>query len=451
MQAEKKTAQGSNPCSGFKDFMETAKNCWTIQTVTIILLKISSENNNVRLDFYLGQTRRKAIIRNPEILNGSLITGTELTIRLFTPSDERQQQEAELILTENDFLPDEFCRKLSGQPPDLSVFFGLISTPEQNTGRFYMLRDHNADGLLLCTGIYTIRNGKGYCGDFDGQWPLRYEIIENFFYGIARPESGIKKWKHSSIRLSEINIDISIRNLNRKFRNYAALWHKYNFFYSDDWSLKFYRKQARLGFIAITHSEKGINRLTPQLQREYAVLDWKNLTVDRGVRKILDSGRIQNENIRLQISPDPDETIRQLRKAWEQTWITDEYTELIKLLSDECRIKKDRRFRVWGVTLSAGSGQRVISGELGYSIGKTYTSLSGFFHREERRFNNFGKLQMVLLAGILENAGIEFWNLGQPYMEYKLKLGAEVVPRGLFFKRWDKAVRGRTPDIGGLY
>ena len=52
-----------------------------------------------------------------------------------------------------------------------------------------------------------------------------------------------------------------------------------------------------------------------------------------------------------------------------------------------------------------------------------------------------------MLAEVLEQAGIAFWNLGQPYMEYKLKLGADVVPRGLFLKRWDKSVRGRTPDL----
>ncbi|HAK46172.1 MAG TPA: hypothetical protein DCO79_09690, partial [Spirochaeta sp.] len=104
-------------------------------------------------------------------------------------------------------------------------------------------------------------------------------------------------------------------------------------------------------------------------------------------------------------------------------------------------------FRIWGGTLSAGDDDKIIAGELGYSIGKTYTNLSGFFHREERKYNNFGKLQMVMLARKLEKAGIAFWNLGQPYMEYKLKLGADVVPRGLFLKRWDRAVRGRTPDL----
>ena len=58
-----------------------------------------------------------------------------------------------------------------------------------------------------------------------------------------------------------------------------------------------------------------------------------------------------------------------------------------------------------------------------------------------------GKLQMVMLADVLERAGIAFWNLGQPYMEYKIKLGAEVVPRGVFLKRWDKAVRGKTINL----
>ncbi len=417
------------------------------QALTVTLVKITSFARTCFLHYFLDGEHYNAILKNPDVLSGNIITGTELKINLYT-SDTDAFPEAELLLSDNDFIPEDFIAVHKKQLPAYSTFFGLISKPENGRGRYYMLRDHNADGLLLCTGTYEIKNGKGCCSVFDGQWPLRYNIIENYYYGIDRPESEIEYWKHPRIKLRKIDDNLIFKNLKKSYRDYAAGWHRYNFFFSDDWSLQFYRKQAILGFISITHTENGKNRLTPQLQREYAVLDWKNLVIDKGVGKIIGSGRIEKENISLHIDADPATALEQLRKAWPETWITDRYAELVIKLAAECIRKKDKRFRMWGVTLTAGSDKNIIAGELGYSIGKTYTSLSGFFHRGEKQYNNFGKLQMVMLADVLRKAGIKFWNLGQPYMEYKIKLGAEVVPRGLFLKRWDKAVRGRTPELG---
>ena len=56
-------------------------------------------------------------------------------------------------------------------------------------------------------------------------------------------------------------------------------------------------------------------------------------------------------------------------------------------------------------------------------------------------------VQLVMLARRLEASGFEFWNLGHPYMDYKTKLGAEVLPRTRFLPRWDTATKG---DAGRL-
>ena len=80
----------------------------------------------------------------------------------------------------------------------------------------------------------------------------------------------------------------------------------------------------------------------------------------------------------------------------------------------------------------------VCAGEIGYTIGKTYTSLSGFFIRKDRRYDNFGKLQLYLLAKLLLKQGYEFWNLGHPYMQYKIDLGANILDRNLFLSKWLK-------------
>ena len=92
----------------------------------------------------------------------------------------------------------------------------------------------------------------------------------------------------------------------------------------------------------------------------------------------------------------------------------------------------------------------LVAGEVGYTIGRTYTSLSGFSSRKKEHANT-GTLQLVLLAGYLQAEGFLFWNLGHPSMEYKTRLGAEILPRRQFLNRWEEA-RDETliaPGISG--
>ena len=96
-------------------------------------------------------------------------------------------------------------------------------------------------------------------------------------------------------------------------------------------------------------------------------------------------------------------------------------------------------FVLHGVELWSCRSQQLIAGELGYTIGRTYTSLSGFHTPDrpgQRRWRNFGTLQSWLLAKRLEDRAYAFWNLGHPYMEYKLELGARVLERADFLQRW---------------
>ena len=176
---------------------------------------------------------------------------------------------------------------------------------------------------MLCTGKFSIGKKICKCEKFDNEWILGYNTIENFFYSFEREDSEIPRWKHPDIKLKKIDENLTLKNLSKTFRNYAAEWNRFNFFYSDEWNIRFYRKQAKLGFIAITHFEDNKLHLTPQLQREYAVLDWKNLVIDKKVKKILLSDRIRNEKIELKISPDPAETLENLTTAWPETWIAE--------------------------------------------------------------------------------------------------------------------------------
>ena len=74
--------------------------------------------------------------------------------------------------------------------------------------------------------------------------------------------------------------------------------------------------------------------------------------------------------------------------------------------------------------------EQLIAAEIGFSIGKVYTSLSGWSDRESG--TGAGWTQLVLLGHWLQQRGYAFWSLGHcysPAMDYKRQLGQRVYPR----------------------
>ena len=93
-------------------------------------------------------------------------------------------------------------------------------------------------------------------------------------------------------------------------------------------------------------------------------------------------------------------------------------------------------FFLIAVELWSGRQNVMIGGEVGYTIGGAYTSLSGFLDRGNPVSNTMGTVQLLTLARLLQKNGYEFWNLGHPHMEYKVRIGAKILPRPEFLKRW---------------
>lgn len=261
----------------------------------------------------------------------------------------------------------------------------------------------------MITGIYRVDGIVGQCHEPDGIWPLRYGLIEKYFYGTNWSRSPIQAWSEYPIDTRTTLEYLNQEDLNHRYRTYIQENLLLESFLSDDWSCDFYRAQARLGFIAISRTVRNHIKLLPQLQREYALLDWTKLHISRKVQKLIrrkDRGEIAYH---LDISSDPSEVLDHLMATWSRsTWLKPQYADLIRKLASPSEKKKDHNFRIWGIILRAGDENLPIAGELGYTIGQTYASLSGFHHREDKTYDNYGKLQMVLLARVLEDAGIEF-------------------------------------------
>jgi len=220
---------------------------------------------------------------------------------------------------------------------------------------------------------------------------------------------------------------------------------EHTLFWSQRWEPGFYIALAEAGFISISMADPGLGDvLIAELQESYAVLDWDRLHVSRHLGKLLRSGRIESEGVELRVVDDPAPVITRLLEQYrESTWLTDTYVELLHRLPTA----DVPAFSLHGVELWSRERDLLVAGELGYTIGRTYTSLSGF-HTPDTvdagRWRHFGTLQMWLLAKRLQERSYAFWNLGHPYQGYKTALGARLLPRGEFLERWLKAQGERT-------
>ena len=76
---------------------------------------------------------------------------------------------------------------------------------------------------------------------------------------------------------------------------------------------------------------------------------------------------------------------------------------------------------IWNVE----SGQ-LVGGELGYSVGGIYSSLTGYSDEESA-----GSVQLTALGCLLTRCGFEYWDLGMD-LDYKRRLGAQLMPRDEF-------------------
>jgi Leu/Phe-tRNA-protein transferase len=219
---------------------------------------------------------------------------------------------------------------------------------------------------------------------------------------------------------------ITYENLqNHNILQYIYADSETDYYWSDDFSEQFYISLAQAGFICVTHAQEEQLFLLPEIQKSYAVLDFENLHISKKVLKLL-----RKEQFELRFNSAFDEVIAQIQSSFEPCWLTGDYATLMQKLAS----KKYDNFSLFSCELFDKEKGTLIAGEIGYITQGVYTSLSGFCSKE-KAYANWGTLQLVLLAQALEKS-VKFWNLGHPYMEYKIALGAKVLTRDTFLERW---------------
>ncbi|QOP45893.1 GNAT family N-acetyltransferase [Sulfurimonas paralvinellae] len=215
---------------------------------------------------------------------------------------------------------------------------------------------------------------------------------------------------------------------------------KVNYYWSDEWNDALYIKLAQLGFISTSYDTLEGLVLLPEIQFEYGVLDFDKLHISSKVRKL-----IAKDEFTLSFNNNFDAVLHNIQKQHQRyNWLKGDYLTLMKNMHRNHNSYDN--FRLHSIELVSRVTKELIAGEIGYVIGTTYTSLSGFSSRE-KRYNNCGKLQLVLLAQQLQKEGFAFWNMGHPHMEYKKRLGTTVLSRETFLKRWGDAANKNLKDL----
>lgn len=153
-------------------------------------------------------------------------------------------------------------------------------------------------------------------------------------------------------------------------------------------------------------------------------LDWRDVHVSRQVRK-------RAKQYSLTVDASYDEVMLGCIHMHGEGWL---YRGLRWLLRGLFRRgysgQRDFKVGVHSFELWDQDG-RLVAGDLGYTVGGVYTSMTGFRLQDTK---GAGEVQLVLTAAFLRHMGYHWWDLGM-VMKYKNRLGAKVVKRDAFVKR----------------
>lgn len=178
------------------------------------------------------------------------------------------------------------------------------------------------------------------------------------------------------------------------------------------------------GFLPIASEYRGECFLIPKLHRKRCILVIENPEhVPKSVKK-------RGKKYKLELNQAFDEVVKGCHDQHGVSWLYPPIVEGFRAQYEAgqhgIEIYPDRHVRFYSVELVDVETNTVAAGELGYTVGRTYTSLTGF-----SRVSGAGTVQLHALGRLLYLGGFLMWDLGMS-MPYKLSLGAEDVERDVF-------------------
>ena len=263
--------------------------------------------------------------------------------------------------------------------------------------------------------------------------PFPTSITQDEYFG-AVPEG---LFRHPQIKATEDGCRLLLQ------QDFIAPYNYFMFSGSDKdvWNPEFNAFLAWQGFFTITHGGRhndGKEVPLPELQPFYGVLLWYNFErskyVVKELRRLNNIIADQQRKYRLINCQNPQRTWDLLNTYHTakhgSNWLTAKYFDMMQKADENSHINFTMHCIELYDDLIDPNHESPLSGEIGFSTGKVYTSLSGW--TEERNAEGTGTAQLVLLGRWLQQCNYMFWSLGHcysPAMEYKRSLGHRVFPR----------------------
>ena len=180
--------------------------------------------------------------------------------------------------------------------------------------------------------------------------------------------------------------------------------------YLDD---RFLAEVIYEGYLPIATKDQEVTYVLAKLHDTRALITLTKSRVSRTIRK-------RQREFRILVNTDYEGVCEAVRKVHGHGWLYPEICEVYKKLLDSTYLPSLQL-----ITIEVYKEDKLVAGELGYTLGSIYSSLTGFYDRD---YPGSGKVQLEGLRCLLIKKGIKYWDLGME-MEYKSEMGALGVPR----------------------
>ena len=157
--------------------------------------------------------------------------------------------------------------------------------------------------------------------------------------------------------------------------------------------------------------------LLPKLHQERCIVHFEDLRVSK-------SARADSRGYQVAVDTAFDDVVDKCLMQHGESWLHPPIVDSFKRL-----FRSGGTGRVKMHSIEVKREGQLVAGELGYSVGRTYCSLSGF-----TAISGSGSVQCLGLALLLHERGFDFWDLGMG-MEYKAQMGAREISREDFLRK----------------
>lgn len=189
-----------------------------------------------------------------------------------------------------------------------------------------------------------------------------------------------------------------------------------------------YRLVAALmieGFLPI--ATEGV--ILPKLHHKRCVISLpQSLHISKSIRK-------KSKKFRFTINQNFDRVVEGCRRQHgSRCWLYPELVRVFKEIHDAGKViaivnpssrtkAEEAPVRLYSIEVCNEETGELVAGELGYSVGDIYTSLTGFSGQDSA-----GSVQLAALGRLLCKIGFKLWDLGMD-MDYKQSLGSHLMNR----------------------